>query len=229
MILAAAGLSLAACTQAPESHETEAAKAQPAADVSESAGRPVDVGASVIQWIGTKVSGYHEGTLKLKSGEVFASGNELTGARLTIDMTSLAVTGPEGASQEMNDKLLGHLKSPDFFDVAAHPEATIEVTGVAPYDGAAVDAGDERQRALSPYVVADPSHTISANLTLHGVTKNIAFPARVTANPDGSFELVAKFNIDRQEWGISYAGKPDDLIRDAVHLGISVKTRPAAS
>jgi polyisoprenoid-binding protein YceI len=63
---------------------------------------------------------------------------------------------------------------------------------------------------------------ISGNLTLKGVTKNIEFPARITVSGNAA-EAIAKFNIDRKEWGIVYAGKPDDLIRDAVHLGISIK------
>jgi polyisoprenoid-binding protein YceI len=63
---------------------------------------------------------------------------------------------------------------------------------------------------------------VSGNLTLKGVTKNIEFPARITVSGNTA-EAIAKFNIDRKDWGIVYPGKPDDLIRDAIHLGISIK------
>ncbi len=32
----------------------------------------------------------------------------------------------------------------------------------------------------------------------------------------------AEFTINRKEWGIVYAGKPDDLIRDGVVLKIDL-------
>ena len=63
---------------------------------------------------------------------------------------------------------------------------------------------------------------MSGNLTLKGVTKNIEFPARITVSGNIA-EAIAKFNIDRKEWGIVYPGQPDDLIRDQIHLGISIK------
>ena len=115
------------------------------------------------------------------------------------------------------------MKSADFFDVEKNPEGSFELTGVRPYQGPAVkDSSDERQEQISKYRVADPTHIVSGNLTLKGVTKNVEFPARITVS-DANAEAIAKFNINRKDWGIVYPGKPDDLIRDAVHLGISIK------
>jgi hypothetical protein len=54
------------------------------------------------------------------------------------------------------------------------------------------------------------------------VTKNIEFPARITVSGNTA-EAIAKFNIDRRDWNITYPGQPDDLIRDDIHLGISIK------
>ena len=92
-----------------------------------------------------------------------------------------------------------------------------------PYTGNAIkDTVDPRQEEINKYKVTDPTHLVSGNLTLKGVTKNIEFPARITVSGN-SAEAIAKFNIDRKDWGIVYPGKPDDLIRDAIHLGISIK------
>ena len=121
------------------------------------------------------------------------------------------------------NKLTGHLKSADFFDVEKNPEGMFELTAVEKYSGAAVkDSTDARQEQISKYKVTDPTHTVSGNLTLKGVTKNISFPARITVSGN-SVEAIAKFNFNRKDWNIVYAGKPDDLIRDNVHLGISIK------
>ena len=65
-------------------------------------------------------------------------------------------------------------------------------------------------------------HTISGDLTLHGVTKRISFPATVSAT-DSEVSASAEFSINRQDYGINYPGMRDDLIRDLVVLKLSVK------
>lgn len=74
-----------------------------------------------------------------------------------------------------NAKLLGHLKSPDFFNVAANPEASFTITSVTPFSGTAKDSADPRQESISKYKVTNPTHTISGNLTIKGVTKILHF------------------------------------------------------
>jgi len=146
----------------------------------------------------------------------------LTAGRFTMDMANMVVTGPKGSDATGNTKLLGHLKSGDFFDVTAHPEATFELTGVQPFSGTVQDSVDARQEDISEYRVANPTHTISGNLTIKGTTKNVQFPARVTVSGN-QLDALAKFNIDRREWNITYPGQPDDLIRDEIHIGIAIK------
>ena len=109
-----------------------------------------------------------------------------------------------------------------FFDVAANPEATFTITSIAPFSGTAKDSADPRQESISKYKVTNPTHTVSGNLTIKGVTKNITFPAQLTVS-GSSADAIAKFNINRKDWDIVYPGKPDDLIRDEVHLGIALK------
>jgi polyisoprenoid-binding protein YceI len=68
-----------------------------------------------------------------------------TGNKVVIDTTSLWAD---------NERLTGHLKSPDFFNVAAHPTAVFETTSVA-------------QNTTN--------FTVTGNLTLHGITKQFHF------------------------------------------------------
>lgn len=220
-ILAAGFIAFNSCTSAPDADKAETTEAK---EVTAADGEAlkVDPAASKVEWIGTKVSGYHEGTVNVKSGELKVKDGNVTGGNFILDLTSLTVTGPKDSDTAMNNKLLGHLKSPDFFDVAANPDASFVITEVKPFSGTVKDTTDPRQEAISKYKVANPTHSISGNLTIKGVTKNIEFPASVTVNA-GTVDAIAKFNIDRSQWNIIYPGKPDDLIRNEVHLGIALK------
>ena len=220
-LLGAAMILFAACTDAPKSDKAETTEAK---DVNTAAGTSfkVDTTASKVEWVATKVSAYHTGTLNVKSGELIVKNDSVTGGNFVLDMTSIVVSGPAGSDAKANAKLLGHLKSPDFFDVAAYPKATFTITSVAPFSGTAKDSADPRQESISKYKITNPTHTVSGNLTLKDVTKNITFPAQLTVS-GSSAEAIAKFNINRKDWNIVYPGKPDDLIRDEVHLGIALK------
>ena len=216
-------VALYSCTNAPESDQATTTDAK--AVTQDSAGQKwtINTGASTIEWVGTKVTGYHTGMVPLKSGELTVKDGVVTGGRFVLDVAHLTVSGPKSMDSASINKLTGHLKSADFFDVEKNPEGVFELTAVEKYSGAAVkDSTDARQEQISKYKVTDPTHMVSGNLTLKGVTKNISFPARITVSGN-SVEAIAKFNINRKDWNIVYAGKPDDLIRDNVHLGISIK------
>ena len=220
-LLAAAMFLFGACADAPESDKAETTDAQEVTTTSGTSFK-VDTTASKVEWVATKVSAYHTGTLNVKSGEVMVQDGNITGGNFVLDMNSIVVSGPPGSDAKANEKLLGHLKSGDFFDVAANPEATFTITSVTPFSGTAKDTADPRQESISKYKVTNPTHTVSGNLTIRGVTKNITFPAQLTI-AGNSASAIAKFNINRQDWNIVYPGKPDDLIRNDVHLGIALK------
>jgi len=211
------------CTSAPDSDEAKTTEAKKVTDDQSGETWKMNVSDSKIEWVGTKVSGYHTGTVPLKSGDINVKNGEVTGGKFIMDLANMQVEGPKGSDTSSNKKLLGHLKSADFFDVEKNPEGIFELTDVKPYAGSAIkDTLDPRQEEINKYKVTDPTHLVSGNLTLKGVTKNIEFPARITVSGNAA-EAIAKFNINRKDWGIVYAGKPDDLIRDAIHLGISIK------
>jgi polyisoprenoid-binding protein YceI len=211
------------CTNAPDSDEAKTTEAKKVDDDKSGDVWKLNISDSKIEWVGTKVTGYHVGTVPLKSGEIVVKNDEVTGGKFILDIVNMQVVGPKGSDTAMNKKLTGHLKSNDFFDVEKNPEGIFELTDVRPYKGDAIkDTTDPRQEEINKYKVTDPTHTVSGNLTLKGVTKNIEFPARITVSGNNA-EAIAKFNIDRKDWGIVYPGKPDDLIRDAIHLGISIK------
>ena len=211
------------CTSAPKSDEAKTGEAKEVTENVTDESWKLDTAASKVEWVGTKVTGYHTGEVPLKSGEIFVKNGEVSGGKFVMDLANMQVLGPKSVDAASTKKLLGHLKSADFFDVEKNPEGSFELTGVRPYQGSALkDSTDPRQEQISKYRVDNPTHTVSGNLTLKGVTKNVEFPARITISGKNA-EAIAKFNINRKDWNIVYPGKPDDLIRDAVHLGISIK------
>jgi len=154
--------------------------------------------ASKVGFIGSKVTGSHNGGFKQFTGYFTLKDGKPVGNehRVVIDMTS---------SWADNEKLVGHLKSPDFFDVEKFPQATFDVTAL---------------KETGP-----GGYDVSGNFTLHGVSKNITFPATVSQNGD-SVKIGAKFNINRKDFAINYPGKADDLIRDEVVIELDLDAKP---
>lgn len=222
-IILAALVSCISCTNAPKSDEATTSEAKEVSTAKTGETWKVNESESKIEWVGTKVSGYHTGDVPVKSGELYVNDGNLSGGRFVLDLANMKVSGPKQVDSANSNKLLKHLKSADFFDVEKNPEGVFEITNVKPYSGNTIkDTTDPRQENISKYKVSDPTHLVSGNLTLKGITKNIEFPARITVSGNNA-EAIAKFNIDRKEWNIVYRGAPDDLIRDAIHLGISIK------
>ena len=155
---------------------------------------------SRVEWVGAKVTGKHDGGFKSFRGTVKLdpAAPEKGTVSVEIDTASLFTD---------NDKLEGHLKSADFFDVEKHPKASFVSTSASKADG---------------------KWKITGNLTLHGVTKSITFPADVRVG-SASVDVDAEFAINRKDFGIVYAGKPDDLIRDDVVIKLAIRATKQSS
>jgi len=156
--------------------------------------------SSKIEFTGSKVTGSHSGGFKSFEGHFFLNeGKETPNAgKFTIEMDSVWSDA---------EKLTGHLKSADFFDVEAHPTTTFTLTKV------------EKR--------SDHAYRLSGNFTLHGVTKNITFPAAAHKR-EGFARVQAEFDINRKDFGITYTGKADDLIRDEVVIRLDLVAKPEA-
>lgn len=184
--------------------EPTAAVVAPAAAPSPAAAAPVEGLALTgkIGFIGSKVTGSHNGEFKEFKGTVTLKDGKPEGGNLEFTVQTASVVTTD--ANPFKEKLDGHLKSADFFDVEKFPTAgfTSSVIAAGGPNGA--------------------THTIKGKLTLHGVTKDIEFPATIAVNGK---DITGKtdFSINRRDFGLVYAGKPDDLIRDGVVIRIDVK------
>lgn len=155
----------------------------------------IDTAKSTFRWFGAKVTNQHEGGFHVYDGSITVDDEEVTHVRINVETSSIWTD---------SDKLIGHLKSPDFFDVETYPTAVFEASTFEPYDSAGA------------------THMVTGNLTMLDSTKSISFPATISIDETG-VRAKANFIIDRQSWGISYPGAPDDLISDDVRITFDIR------
>jgi polyisoprenoid-binding protein YceI len=167
----------------------------------------VDVASSVITWKGTKPTGAHDGIIMLQEGSLNLEAGKLTGGTFVIEMSSIKNLDldAEGAA-----KIVGHLSSPDFFDVATYATSKFVITSV---------------------VEAEGKLAVTGNLTVKDITKSITIPATLLSVGNVTTFKSDKFNIDRTEFNIKYASKTffdnlkDKFIDDAIELSFTVNTK----
>lgn len=154
---------------------------------------------SKIGFVGSKVTGSHEGGFNTFTGSVAVAGDSPAGSSVEVEIDATSLWADD-------DRLTGHLKSADFFDVENYPTATFQSSQIAAND--------------------DGTYTVTGNLDLHGVTKQISFPASIELT-EGGFVATAEFAIKRFDFGIEYPGKADDLIRDDVLIKLDLRSAMA--
>lgn len=157
---------------------------------------------SKIKWTGKEISTKsHYGSLKFSSASLVWEGNTLKGGKFVVDMTSLENNDLSGGGKE---RLERHLKSDDFFSVAKHPTATLEITQSA-------TKGD------------DGTYAVSGDLTIKGITH----PVRFTLSPSGN-QIHATLTFDRSKYdvrfrsGTFFQNLGDKLILDDIVLEVAL-------
>lgn len=168
---------------------------------------------STLNWTGSKQTGKHSGTIKIKTGGFTVENGKITDGKFTIDMNSISVDDLEG-DDKIN--LEEHLKGtkPDvvdhFFNVVKYPEATFVVTGFMNENGSDMLEGD---------------------LTIKDKTNKVKFAVSLT-EADGFVTMSSpEFKIDRTLWGVNYGSKSifsdlgDKFINDDIALQINMKAK----
>jgi polyisoprenoid-binding protein YceI len=190
-----AGVPRARTSAAPAASTTPAA--QPDAPPAASEHLNFEAPASTLGFTGAKVTGTHSGSFGAFAGAIDLFANHVEESRIQVSIQMATVTTD-------TERLTTHLKSGDFFDVARFPAATFASTSIR--------AGGE----------GNATHTITGALNLHGQTKTITFPATIAVTPT-EVTAQSEFVINRRDFGIVYAGMPDNLIRDEVTLRFNIR------
>ena len=149
----------------------------------------LDTAASTATWVGKKVTGSHTGKVAFKDGEFEYKNGSVAKGEVEIDLTSISDTDQTDA--DYNKKLVTHLKSEDFFDVAKYPTATFKIKSLS---------------EIHNIVAGQPNLEATGTLTIHGVTKPYSTKLFFTPNDNG-FEAKGKLVIDRTLFGLKYKSK----------------------
>jgi polyisoprenoid-binding protein YceI len=160
----------------------------------------LDKTTSKVGFIGAKVTADHPGSFSDISGSAKVAEGKLTTLEVVVETKSLTAEPVD---------LQTHLTGADFFDVEKFPQAKFSMLEVSekPGEGGA-------------------THELAGNLEMHGQTKKVTFPATITIT-EGEVTGKAEFKIDRNLWGISYAGMKDDLIKPEVALILDLRFKRA--
>ena len=151
---------------------------------------------SKIEFTGSKVTGKHDGGFKQFTGTIDLVGEkaETSAVKIDIDMNSLFTD---------TDGLTKHLMTADFFEVEKFRKASFVSSKIVPPIG---QAG---------------TFNVTGDFEIHGVKKSITFPATIRVLAD-KIMVIAEFSVNRKDFGITYAGKADDLIRDDVLIRLEL-------
>ncbi|MFW5761080.1 MAG: YceI family protein [Cyclobacteriaceae bacterium] len=141
----------------------------------------VDPEKSSLAWLGKKVTGQHNGYVNLQEGELILENGKLTGGRFVIDMNSISCEDIQDKST--NQKLVGHLKSDDFFGVSAFPSSRLEIKKVTHKSG--------------------NQYEILGHLTIRDKTNPVTFPATVNVNGN-KVSAKADITIDRSKFNVKF-------------------------
>jgi polyisoprenoid-binding protein YceI len=173
----------------------------PLPELPENEGIEVQLEGSSILFTGAKITGSHDGGFDAFTGRVVLKDDQVIGAQFVIDLNSTTSDHP---------KLTKHLKSKDFFHAEKYGSATFVSATVTP--------------AVNPGAV---THRVDGVLDFHGKRRPLSFPASIVVGEE-AITVTASFDINRQNWGVVYPGKPDDLIRDDVQIKLNLNFPPKA-
>ncbi len=194
---------LASCgggSHEPKKAEEAAPEAQAEEASHESHTYTVDTEASNIVWSGEMLGiKTHTGNLKFKEGSVEAAGEQVIGGSFVVDLTTMSPTDANYDEEHTEDMLVGHLSSPDFFDVANYPEASFEVTSAN-------------------------GSTLTGNLTVRGITneetvENVAFDAATKT-------FTGSMTFDRKKYDVAWeSSMKDAVLSDDIKLEVSLAVK----
>lgn len=152
--------------------------------------------ASKVEWKGSATDHFHEGSFDVEGELKMNDKGEVSAGDFIIPIASISNYDlPEGPREE----LLRHLKSPDFFNLALHPNAKFHITSVSPYLGGSDSA------------VKGANYLVTGDFSMIGQTHEISFPAKITSD-GATVHTDAYFKINKLKWGMTSYNDPEESL-----------------
>ncbi|MBD98634.1 MAG: hypothetical protein CMO34_02240 [Verrucomicrobia bacterium] len=193
---------MVSCAGGNTENQTETTEDKTVEETTEVTELMIKGGDSKVNWEGEVLGVYaHQGTVDITEGMLSLEGDKVTAGNFTVDMTTMVATDDNYTPEEGKtpEKLIGHLKSADFFMVDSFPKAMFEI---------------------SAHNVE--SKTITGNLTVRGIT-NEETVEDVTIDLN-SGTATGLLNIDRQKYDVAFKHPLEDVVlSDDITLAIELK------
>ncbi|MCY1719006.1 YceI family protein [Prolixibacteraceae bacterium Z1-6] len=163
--------------------------------------KEVKTETSVVKWTGKKIGGSHHGEIEVKNGYFEFENDQIVAGEVVIDMNSLSNTDLE--DEGYNQKLVGHLKSDDFFGVEKYPTSSFVVTKTTKFK--------------------EGKASVTGKLTIKGKTEELTFD--VVKSGDS---YTAQLEVDRSKFDVRYGSNSffdnlgDKAINDIFTLEIAL-------
>lgn len=170
-----AALSFQSCTssETTETEETESA-------VLEDGTVNLDLTASSVEWKGVMLGvKEHTGNVTITEGSVEIAEGAVSGGKFLVDLTTITPTDTAYDENSTKEKLVGHLSSPDFFNVEEFPTATFEITG-------------------------STGTTVTGNLTVRGITNEETVEGVEIITVGDVTNIAGTLTFDRKKYDVSF-------------------------
>jgi len=189
-------ITFVSCGTAEKQEANATPEATEEAKVEEVRSYTVNTENSQVQWKGSILSVKdHEGTINFESGKFTTQGEKLMEGTFVVDMSTMVATDENYQPEEgkTKEQLIGHLSSPDFFDVAKFPKAILTVVGG------------------------------NATLTVRGHAKGVELSNVTMSPNGDNVNATAEFTFNRQDFGVAFdMGVKDMAISDEIVAKVSI-------
>ena len=168
--------------------------------------------SSSLEWIGSKITGSHNGNIQFLLGEVVLNDKTILSGELIVNM--MTIENSDISSEKYKGYLVNHLKSEDFFNVDSFPSAHLVILEHL--------ENTEKNRNLGFNTM------IKCNLTIKGITHEIDIPMKLDVYNSHAM-ASGTIDVDRTLYNIKYKSKSffpdigDKLIYNNFTLNFTIR------
>ena len=179
----------------------KAATVESKSEMMDLSGFKTDLSKSKVLWSGTSLGVYtHTGTVDFVKADIDVKNNAVTGGSFTVDLSTMKATDENFNAEAgyTKDKLIGHLSSPDFFDVQNFPTASFEIKSVE-------------------------GSTAKGILTIRGISNEETVTDIEVKQENGKAKITGNLVFDRKKYDVAWDYPTKDrLLKKEIELKITL-------
>lgn len=190
---------LVACGSSPKQNQTESTEDMTQPATGEVAEVSVDLGSSNVNWKGEMLGIYpHYGTVDLQSASLTMQGGMVSDGQFVINLQSMTATDDNYSEERPKERLIGHLKSSDFFDVENYPTASFVINEVS-------------------------RDAVSGDLTIRGITHSETIEDVSIRKEGDTYMISGKLVFDRQKYDVKWeTGVQDRVLSNDIEIQVEL-------